>query len=187
MCAWPCEALSTSQFRALGKSQRLAIQKLFMSCYCSVAPTSLSHTVLLKSISLFTLKALFHLAASEMEDVLGSRTWPHLILHWNNGCQRGFYKLWKLNIDNIGCRGIRNIALQMNVCCTICSSTYVCINVYIHMWVYRNIYVFAHTYVIATYKWQPTPVFLPGESQGRRSLVGWCLWGRTELDTTEAT
>ena len=36
-------------------------------------------------------------------------------------------------------------------------------------------------------KWQPTPVFLPGESQGRRSLGGCRLWGRTELDTTEAT
>ena len=36
-------------------------------------------------------------------------------------------------------------------------------------------------------KWQPTPVFLPGESQGRGSLVGCCLWGGTELDTTEAT
>ena len=36
-------------------------------------------------------------------------------------------------------------------------------------------------------KWQPTPVFLPGESQGRRSLVGCHLWGRTESDTTEAT
>ena len=35
-------------------------------------------------------------------------------------------------------------------------------------------------------KWQPTPVFLPGESQGQRSLVG-CLWGLTESDTTEAT
>ena len=35
-------------------------------------------------------------------------------------------------------------------------------------------------------KWQPTPVFLPGESQGRGSLVGCCLWGRTESDTTEA-
>ena len=35
-------------------------------------------------------------------------------------------------------------------------------------------------------KWQPNPVFLPGESQGRRSLVGCRLWGRTELDTTEA-
>ena len=29
-------------------------------------------------------------------------------------------------------------------------------------------------------KWQPTPVFLPGESQGRGSLVGCCLWGRIE-------
>ena len=36
-------------------------------------------------------------------------------------------------------------------------------------------------------KWQPTPVFLPGESQGRGSLVGCCLWGRTESDRTEAT
>ena len=36
-------------------------------------------------------------------------------------------------------------------------------------------------------KWQPTPAFLPGESQGRGSLVGCCLWGLTESDTTEAT
>ena len=36
-------------------------------------------------------------------------------------------------------------------------------------------------------KWQPTPVFLPGESQGWESLVGCCLWGRTKSDTTEAT
>ena len=36
-------------------------------------------------------------------------------------------------------------------------------------------------------KWQPTPGFLPGESQGRRSLVGCRLWGRTESDTTEVT
>ena len=36
-------------------------------------------------------------------------------------------------------------------------------------------------------KWQPTPVFLPGESQGQGSLVGCHLWGRTELDTTKAT
>ena len=35
--------------------------------------------------------------------------------------------------------------------------------------------------------WQPTPVFLPGESRGQRSLVGCCPWGRIELDTTEAT
>ena len=36
-------------------------------------------------------------------------------------------------------------------------------------------------------KWQPTPVFLPAESQGMGSLVGCRLWGCTELDTTEAT
>ena len=36
-------------------------------------------------------------------------------------------------------------------------------------------------------KWQSTPVFLPGESQGRGSLVSCHLWGHTELDMTEAT
>ena len=36
-------------------------------------------------------------------------------------------------------------------------------------------------------KWQPTPVFLAGESQGQRRLVGCHLWGCTESDTTEVT
>ena len=43
------------------------------------------------------------------------------------------------------------------------------------------------TFLYWRWKWQPTPVFLPGESQGRGSLVGCCLWGRTESDTTEVT
>ena len=34
-------------------------------------------------------------------------------------------------------------------------------------------------------KWQPTPVFLPGESHGQKSPVGCHLWGRTGSDTTE--
>ena len=34
-------------------------------------------------------------------------------------------------------------------------------------------------------KWQPTPVFLPGESHGQRSLEGYSPWGRKESDTTE--
>ena len=34
-------------------------------------------------------------------------------------------------------------------------------------------------------KWQPTPVLLPGESHGGRSLVGYSPWGRKESDTTE--
>ena len=43
------------------------------------------------------------------------------------------------------------------------------------------------TFLHWIWKWKPTPVFLPGESQGRGSLVGCSLWGRTELATTEAT
>ena len=46
---------------------------------------------------------------------------------------------------------------------------------------------FTFTFTHWRRKWQPTPVFLPGESQGRWSLVGCRLWGRTESDTTEAT
>ena len=34
--------------------------------------------------------------------------------------------------------------------------------------------------------WQPTPVFLPGESHGQRSLVGYSPWGCKESNTTEA-
>ena len=36
-------------------------------------------------------------------------------------------------------------------------------------------------------KWQHTPVLLPGESHGQRSLAGHSPWGRRELDTTEVT
>ena len=46
---------------------------------------------------------------------------------------------------------------------------------------------FTFTFMHWRRKWQPTPVFLPGESQGQRSLLGCRLWGCTELDTTEAT
>ena len=34
-------------------------------------------------------------------------------------------------------------------------------------------------------EWLPTPVFVPGESHGQRSLVGYSPWGHKELDTTE--
>ena len=46
---------------------------------------------------------------------------------------------------------------------------------------------FTFTFMHWRRKWQPTPVFLPGESQGWRSLVGCRLWGRTESDTTDET
>ena len=35
-------------------------------------------------------------------------------------------------------------------------------------------------------KWQPTPVFLPGESHGQKNLVGYSPWGQKESDTTES-
>ena len=35
------------------------------------------------------------------------------------------------------------------------------------------------------WKWQPTPLFLPGESHGWKSLVGYSPWGRKESNMTE--
>ena len=48
-------------------------------------------------------------------------------------------------------------------------------------------FTFIFTFTHWRRKWQPTPVLLPGESQGRGSLVGCHLWGHTGSDTTEAT
>ena len=48
-------------------------------------------------------------------------------------------------------------------------------------------FTFIFTFMHWRRQWQPTPVFLPGESQGQGSLVGCRLWGRTELDMTEVT
>ena len=53
------------------------------------------------------------------------------------------------------------------------------------MWSLRVRHDWATSLLLFTFRhwrgrWQPTPVFLPGESQGRGSLVGFRLWGRTE-------
>ena len=52
---------------------------------------------------------------------------------------------------------------------------------------YSCLSVFYFTTLKIVANWQPTPVFLPGETQGWGSLVGCRLWGRTEPDTTEVT
>ena len=41
--------------------------------------------------------------------------------------------------------------------------------------------------ILMSRKWQPTPIFLPGESHGQRSLAGYSPWGHNESDTTEQT
>ena len=45
----------------------------------------------------------------------------------------------------------------------------------------------AQTRIQIARQWQPTPVFLPGESQGRGNLAGCRLWGRAESDTPGVT
>ena len=46
-------------------------------------------------------------------------------------------------------------------------------------------FIFTFTFMHWRRKWQPTPVFLSKESQGRRSLVGCCLWACTESDWSD--
>ena len=55
------------------------------------------------------------------------------------------------------------------------------------IWTLLSDFTFTFTFMHWRRKWQPTPVFLLGESQGWGSLVGCRLWGRTESDTTEVT
>ena len=50
----------------------------------------------------------------------------------------------------------------------------------------ENLYICIYIFIWRR-KWQPTPVFLLGESQGQRSLLGCHLWGCAESDTTDAT
>ena len=47
--------------------------------------------------------------------------------------------------------------------------------------------IFVYSSVYLRRKWQPTPLFLPGESQGWGILVGCHLWGLIESDMTEET
>ena len=59
-------------------------------------------------------------------------------------------------------------------------------NIYIYIVRMKFLTIYIHTLKWRR-QWHHTPLLLPGESQGRGSLVGCCLWGRTQLDTTEAT
>ena len=54
-------------------------------------------------------------------------------------------------------------------------------------WTQLRNFPFIFTFLHWRRKWQPTPVFLPGESQGRGNLVGCHLWGCTESGVTEVT
>ena len=54
-------------------------------------------------------------------------------------------------------------------------------------WTQRSDFTLTFHFPALEKEMQPTPVFLPGESQGRGNLVGCRLWGRTESNTTEVT
>ena len=54
-------------------------------------------------------------------------------------------------------------------------------------WTQLSDFTFTFHFHVLEKEMAPTPVFLPGESQGRGSLVGCSPWGRTELDMTEVT
>ena len=81
---------------------------------------------------------------------------------------------------NLGCFHI--LAIVNNVAITIGVPVSFQISVYVYFGYIPRVELLNHMAV-----WQPAPVFLPGESQGRGSLVGCRLWGCTELDTTDAT
>jgi len=72
------------------------------------------------------------------------------------------------------------VSLYVSVCVCVCVS--VCVGPRLSNFTFTF-----HFHALEKEMATLTPVFLPGESQGRGSLVGCRLWGRTESDTTEAT
>ena len=78
------------------------------------------------------------------------------------------YGIWKDGNDNPVCETAKETQLYRIIFWTLTS---------------LSLFTFMHW----RRKWQPTPEFLPGESQGWGSLVGCRLWGHTESDMTEAT
>ena len=104
-------------------------------------------------------------------------------------CGRRGTKMWNvekgtedpMEVDeNWRCQYLTMIS---KICIYVCTSlyayvytgAYVCLDVYLDMSIYRH----------WRRQWHPTPVLLPGNSHGQRSLAGCSPWGREELDTTE--
>ena len=56
--------------------------------------------------------------------------------------------------------------------------------IHFHYWTGQEKLI-SEKFIYFSLKWRPTPVFLPGEFHGLRSLVGYSPWGRKELDMTE--
>ena len=92
--------------------------------------------------------------------------WPSLPLIWRNGVVLSFCS----SVVRILCLGYLTLARAA-------------VHGVAKSWTRLGDFTFTHW----RRKWQPTPVFLPGESQGQGSLVDCCLWCRTELDMTELT
>ena len=71
---------------------------------------------------------------------------------------------------------LHRVLLVVGCCQVLYSSGFLCVNSH---------YLILPRVSSRRRQWHPTPALLPGESHGRRSLVGCSPWGRTELDTTE--
>ena len=87
---------------------------------------------------------------------------------------------------------------ETNYFCTVCLISfylYFCVTEILYisclLFTFSNFKISFHNWLLLCCfwrrKWQPTPVFLPGESQGQGSLVGCRLWGCAESDMTEVT
>ena len=157
-------------------------QKVYEMSNCSTASSTLCIVIVV--IILAILDVCRYLILVFVNYSLITSRIEHLILSLLN--------FWISTLLNCLFKSLPFFTLECLLLLLICSkgilyaylSTFSCIYVYVCMYLY--IYLFLHCGLFFT-KWQPTPVFLPGESQGQRCLVGCCQWGRTESDTTEVT
>ena len=86
-------------------------------------------------------------------------------------------------LDETSCTGCYWWLRDAGSCIQVISSVWVLTTWYSDWVTSLSVFTFMHW----IRKWQPTPLFLPGESQGRGSLMGCHLWGHPESDTTEVT
>ena len=109
--------------------------------------------------------------------VVSESLWPHGLRHTRLLC------------PPVSPRVCSNSCLWNQSCCLTISSSATVLSFCLQFFPASESFLVSRLFTLNRHsrrrKWQPTPVFLPGESPGRRSLVGYSLWGLEESDTTE--
>ena len=96
-------------------------------------------------------------------------------------------QIWNYENDQFELNWLYQLSSQDYFHCLLCCCVVFVVQSISHVQLLTVPWIAAHQASLQRRQWQSSPGILPGESQGRGSLVGCCLWGGTESATTEAT